>query len=199
MDSHQLPNDCEHELLVGLEDVGGADANQVDLHLVACIEGDLAVDAHLEHIVCVFFDTVPLNDVGVDLVDDLEQKLAVSAFFVQVVDEHAFNVKGIDPQSEGTLLSGAFNGVIVDETSSFKLLLLFFVQLFKAVLCVENLGNKDRVSFRVRFNEVCGIHDMGDSESVRVPDHRLGTLEVVCFTDVAEGALRLIQLVKHVA
>lgn len=189
MDPHQLPNDCEHELLVGLEDVRGADANQVDLHLVACIEGDLAVNAHLKHVVCVFFDTVPLNDVRVDFVDDLEQKLTVSALFVQIVDEHTLNVQGVDPQSEGTFLSRALHGIIVDETSSFELLLLFFVQFFKAVLGVENFGYKDRVSFRVRFNEVGGIHDMGYSKSVSVGDQRLGTLEVVCFSDVAECAL----------
>jgi hypothetical protein len=37
MDSHKLPNDGEHELFVGVEDVLGANANQVDLHLFACI------------------------------------------------------------------------------------------------------------------------------------------------------------------
>ena len=189
MDPHQLPNDCEHELLVGLEDVRGADANQVDLHLVACIEGDLAVNAHLKHVVCVFFDTVPLNDCGVDLVNNLEQEITGSALLVQVIDEHAFNVEGVDPQSEGTLLSGALHGVIVGETCSFESLFFFFGELLKAVLGVENFGYKDRVSFRVRFNEVGGIHDMGYSKSVSVGDQRLGTLEVVCFSDVAECAL----------
>lgn len=115
-----MPNDCEYELLVALEDVGGADANQLYLQLGACIEGDLAVDAHFKHVVCVFFDTFPLDDVRVDLVDDLKQNLTVFALFVQVVDEHAFNVKGVYPQPEGTLFSGALHGIIVGETSSFE-------------------------------------------------------------------------------
>jgi hypothetical protein len=199
MDSHKLPNDGEHELLVGVEDVLGADADQVDLHLFACIEGNLAVDALLEHVVSVLFDTVPLNDCGVDLVDNLEQEITGPALLVQVIDEHAFNVEGVDPQSEGTLLSGAFHGVIVGETCSFESLFFFFGQLLKAVLGVENFGDIDRVGFGVSFNEVFSIHDMGNTQSVGVVDQRLGALEVVGFAEVVQGAFLLVQLVEHVA
>lgn len=131
--------------------------------------------------------------------DNLEQEITGSALLVQVIDEHAFNVEGVDPQSEGTLLSGALHGVIVGETCSFESLFFFFGELLKAVLGVENFGDIDRVGFCVSFNKVFSIHDMGDTHSVGVVDQRLGALEVVGFAEVVQGALLLVQLVEHVA
>jgi len=181
VDSHELPDDSEHELLVSVDYVCVANADQFDFHLIACIQSDLRVDTHLKHVVGVLLDTIPLNYVWIDLVDNFEQYLAISALLVQVVDEQAFNVEGVDPQSERTLLFGTLNSVIVDDSGSF---VFFFGELLKAVSGVEDFGDVDRVRFSVAFYKVLGIHDMGNAQSVRVLNQRFCAHQFIGLAEV---------------
>jgi len=72
VNSYELPDNSEHELLVSLNYVCVANADQFDFHLGACIQGDLCVDTLLEHVVGVLLNTVPLNYIWVDFVDNFE-------------------------------------------------------------------------------------------------------------------------------
>jgi hypothetical protein len=47
------------------------DTDQLDLKRTAGIESNLAVDTLLEVVVRIFLDSVPLDNIRVDLVDDL--------------------------------------------------------------------------------------------------------------------------------
>lgn len=71
----------------------GTDSDKLDLKGLAGIESDLAVYTLLEIVVGVLFNSVPLNDVRVDLVDHLKKHLAISYILIQVVDVNILNFK----------------------------------------------------------------------------------------------------------
>jgi hypothetical protein len=111
-----------------LLDITCADTNQFDLQLATGVKGDLAVNSLLESVVWIFFNSVPLNDGRVDFVNDLQENLAVTNIFEQVVNVNIFDFKGVDPETELTLFTGAFD-IVVNKSSSFKLSLLFLSKL----------------------------------------------------------------------
>ena len=70
-----------------------------------------------------------------------EDNKTVPHFFIQIFDKAVLDLHGVDPETESTLLTASLN-VIIDEASSFELLLSKFLQ---TVLGVEDSSDEDGV------------------------------------------------------
>jgi hypothetical protein len=68
MNSHQLPHDGKHQLLVTLLDITSTDTNQLDFKFTTGIKGNLAINGLFEGVVWIFFNSVPLNNIWVNFV-----------------------------------------------------------------------------------------------------------------------------------
>jgi hypothetical protein len=197
VDAHKLPYDSKYEFLVALLNVRRTNTDQLDLEASASIECNLAVDALLEVVVGVLLDSVPFDNVGVDLVNHLEEDLTVTDILVQVVNVDTFNFEGVDPEAELALLTGTSN-IVVNNTSLLEVILLLLVQLFKTVASVEDLSNVDGVNTCVTLVPVISGDKLCNTESVGVFYHITGTLSSVLIVDVGDGAELLIELVEYV-
>ena len=91
MHTHQFFENGKHSILLSLLDIISYSFDKFKLHLAESILGDLAVDSDLEGVVGVLFNAVPLNNVGVDLVDDLQHSLAVADVLKQVFDDDSID------------------------------------------------------------------------------------------------------------
>jgi len=197
MDTHQLPNDGKHKLLVTVLDVLSTDTNQLDLEGFAGIEGNSAVDSLFEVIVGVLFDSVPLDNLVVDLVDDLKEDLTITNILEQVVDVDTFDFERVDPETELTLLAGTLN-IVINDSSLLEFILLLLGELFKTVTGVKDLGNVDGVDTGVTLVPIISGDEIGNVDGFGVVKHILSTLLHVLVVYVGKGASLLVELVKHV-
>ncbi len=95
-----MPDQSNEEFSVTIYNVGSSNSWQVQLQLFASIYCFLTVNSLLVLIVGVLFNTLPVNNSVVDLMDNSEEKQAISGFFVEVVDIDILNVEAVDPVSE---------------------------------------------------------------------------------------------------
>lgn len=192
-----MPHDSEHKLLVALLDILRTDADQLDFKGSASIESNLAVDTLLKVVVGVLFDSIPLDNVRVDLVDHLQEDLTVTDILVQVVDEDTFNSKGVDPQAELALFAGTSN-VVVHNSSLLEVILLLLGKLLETVASVEDLSYVDGIDTGITLVPVISGDKLSNTESVGVLDHPTGALSHVLIVDVIERAKLLVELVENV-
>lgn len=82
VDAHKLPHDGKSQFLVSVLDILSANAHKLQLELGTSIKSNLTVDTFLEVVVWILFYSVPFYNVRVDLVDDLQKNLTISAFLI---------------------------------------------------------------------------------------------------------------------
>lgn len=70
MDAHELPDDGKRQFLVSVQDVLGSNSHKLQLELSTSIKSHLAVNTLLEVVVWILFNSVPFNNVRVNLVND---------------------------------------------------------------------------------------------------------------------------------
>ena len=92
VDSDQLPHDGKGKLFVTILDILSTDAHQFQLKLDTSIKSYLAINTFLEIVVRVLFHSIPFNYGRVNLVNDFQENLSVSAFLVQIVNVHILKI-----------------------------------------------------------------------------------------------------------
>lgn len=100
------PGGGEDFLSVFFVDFVGADTNHLQSHAFAAGDGLLDVEWVSELVVLWLGGHVlPGDHGGVDFVDNLAESPAVGETVVQVIDVNTVDTEGVDPESEGSLLS----------------------------------------------------------------------------------------------
>jgi hypothetical protein len=92
VNAHKLPYNSESEFFISVLDVLSTDSHKLQLELCTSIKSNLTVNTFLEVVVWILFYSVPFNNVRVDLMDDFEKNLTVSALLVEIVNIDVFNI-----------------------------------------------------------------------------------------------------------
>lgn len=197
MKSAELPDDSEHKFFVSIANIFGTDANHLDLEFASGVESSLAVDTCLEHILGLLLDVSPVDNLVVDPVDDFTQDVAIAHILIEVVDKHALDSKGIDPESESSLFAGSLDIVVVVD-SSLDGFLLLSVEIWEAVLCVEDLGDEHTVYLGVALDDISCADNILTADGSRVVDCDLSAFDVVLLGESIKRALVLVELVQDI-
>ena len=72
VDAHELPDDRKGQFLVSVLDVLGSNSHKLQLELCTSIKSHLAVNTLLEVVVWILFNSVPFDNVRVNLVNDFQ-------------------------------------------------------------------------------------------------------------------------------
>mmetsp|Transcript_7936 Transcript_7936/g.13318 ORF Transcript_7936/g.13318 Transcript_7936/m.13318 type:complete len:315 (-) Transcript_7936:704-1648(-) len=190
----ELPDHGEHVLLLALGDVDAAHADELDLELLAGLNHGVVVDVLAEVVLGLRVDLLPLDNALVDLVQHFVEEDAVLDLLTQVVHVDILDAQRVDPQSEGSLLSGALD-VVVDHGSG---LVLLGSQVLETVLGVEDVGDEKSVDLHVSSRDVAGSDHVGHAQGQGVRDHLLGSGLETLIVHSVQRALRGVESVEHV-
>jgi len=150
MDAHDLPNHGEDVSLDTLTDILRANTNHTNTESLHGILGQITVGVIVEHVLGDHLGLGPVDGGVVNTMADTEKDETVTDFLVEVLNEAVFDLHGVDPKTEGTLLTGSDN-IVIDKTSGLN---LGFIKLLKTMLGVENGSNENRVNFGVTLAKI---------------------------------------------
>ena len=139
MDTHELPDHGENVLLVAISDILGTNSNRTDTKSLHSCNSQITVVVLMEHVLRGHVGLRPVDTGIIDTVANTEDNKTIPHFFVQIFDKAILDLHGVDPETEGTLFTTSLD-VIIDEASSFELLLSKFLQ---TVLGVEDSSDED--------------------------------------------------------
>jgi hypothetical protein len=125
----ELPHNSQNVLLVTGDKIVAADTRQLQSKLLANLDSLSAVDALLVSVVGLLVDYLPVDGARLELIQHLQNDQSIADIVVEVVNIDILNVETVDPETEGALLSAAFN-IIIDDTKLLKSFFLLFIELF---------------------------------------------------------------------
>jgi len=168
MSSHHLPDDGEGEGLASIEDILSVNSDQGELHLLSELEGVVAVldllhvASHL--LVRGLVDTVPVDDAGLDLVEELDEDKTVTEILVEVVNE-GVDTKGVHPVAVSLLLAGLLDNLDLDR--------------LEGGAGVEHVGDEGKVELGVTLGNVSGADELAALNLVGLLQHSIGALNLI--------------------
>ena len=107
---------------MAFSDILGTHANHANTKGAHGCFSQITVVVHMEHVLWSHVGLGPVDTGIINTMTNTKDDKTISHFFVQIFDEAVLNLHGIDPETEGTLLTTSLN-VIIDEASSLELLL----------------------------------------------------------------------------
>ena len=125
----ELPHNSQNVLLVTSDKIVATDTRQFQSKLLANLDSLSAVDALLVSVVGLLVDYLPVDGARLELIQHLQNDQSIADIVVEVVNIDILNVETVDPETEGALLSAAFN-IIIDDTKLLKGFFLLFIELF---------------------------------------------------------------------
>jgi len=143
-------------------------AYQGELHLLSELQGVvgvldlLHVSTHL--LVRRLVDAVPVDNAGLDLVEELDEDESVTEILVEVVDERV-DSEGVHPVAVGLLLA-----VLLDDLD---------LNGLQGGAGVEHVGNEGKVELGVTLGNITGTHELAAVDLLGLVKHLVGTLGVV--------------------
>jgi len=146
-----------------------------EVELLAELDTVVAV---FEFLVCVGWvpvDSLPINDPGGDLVEELEENNTISKIIIKIVDER-FNTETVHPVSVGLFFASFFNEDLDFDGS-------------EGGPCVEEVGDEGEIEFLVPLVDVLGRDEFSAVEFFGSLKNHLGSLQQVCFLETVAVAV----------
>jgi hypothetical protein len=165
--AHHLPDNGQSEGLVGLVDIVTGNTDKREVKLLTELNGVVAV-LELLHVTTHgtegrLVNLGPVDDTGLDLIEQLQEDETITEIFVQGVDIRG-NTERVHPVSEGLLLAGLLNNL--DN----------LLNGLKSREVVEQVGDEGQVELGVTSNDVGGTDELAAVHLVSLLKHLLSAL-----------------------
>mmetsp|Transcript_11198 Transcript_11198/g.15535 ORF Transcript_11198/g.15535 Transcript_11198/m.15535 type:complete len:204 (-) Transcript_11198:958-1569(-) len=174
--AHQLPDEREEELLLLIHEINASNTNERELELFTKDHRIVLVCHLLEFVGRFLLHLLPVYNSRLHSIDNLEQIHTIRAVVVEVVDVEVLQAKGVHPHAEGALFAGVAD-VVLEQPDLVHLLLIERIQT-RAL--VEDGRGEGQVQLRVAFAYVRGRDEGLDVQLLRVVEHHLSALFLVC-------------------
>ena len=192
--AHKLPDHGQNVLLVSIADILCPDSNHAYTECLHSCDGQVTVVIVVEHILRGELWLRPVDGGVINSMADAQDDQTIADFLKEVLHEAVLDLHGVDPETKSAFLAGTFD-IIVNDTSSLKLLLSQFLQ---AVLAVEDGSDKDRVDLCVTLAEIGGSQAVLHAHCSGACEHLCSPLSVISLFKSIESAVARIELVQDV-
>lgn len=179
---------------MAIADVLGSDADHLDAESLHGFDCQVTVVIVVEHVLRGKLGLGPVDSAVFNSVADAQDDQTIADFLEQVLNEAVLDLHGVNPKTEGTLLTVALN-IIVDQTSGLELLL---GQLLEAVLAIEHSGNEYRVNLGVTFAKILSANAVFNAHSSGACEHLARSLRIIGLLESIESAVSAVELVEDI-